>query len=224
MSISLDGSGDIDEIQKPKIIYYANQTLTALYTRFPHNMSYVNVELQEGLHSYYLRNTYAVSNTDVGNTAIRYILDSVEDPLPSRISKILSISDKDAECYRDQEVLINDISRTTSVLKKGHDGFYVAEPVAGNIYTVEMQSLHDLLTSDEPDEDELIYLAPVLHEALTTRIAAKVYGAMGNEDAMIKSQSLMKQYETICLRAEADDTLQSSTSNEHDKLREGGWE
>lgn len=224
LSLALDGSGDIDDIQKSKVIHATNQALTALYTRFPHNTDYVKVEMQEGVQKYYLRTKYAVSNTDPENTAVRYILDTAEFPLDARISKILSVTDPDAKCFRDEDVAINAPGKDASVQMLGFDGFYVKNPVAGNIYTVELQCLHPLLNVTDPNDDEEIVLAPVLHEALNCRIAAKVYGGMGNEDASIKEVSYFTQYENICKRVEDDDTLQKSTSSDHDKLREGGWE
>lgn len=224
LSLSLGGSGDIDENQKSKIIYYANQTLTQLYTRFPHKTSYVKIELQEDLHDYFLQPQFAVSNTDVADTSPRYIQDTVENPIDPRIGKILSILDEDAECYRDREVLLNDPSRDVAVKMIAHDGFFVRYPVAGNIYLVEVQSLHPMLNAETPDDDEVISLAPVLHEALTSRIAAKVYKAMGNADATAKGAEFMALYNELCDRIELDDTLQKTASNDHDKLREGGWE
>lgn len=224
LALSLDGAGEVDDLSKSKIVYYANQTLTALWTRFPHKTNYVNVELQDGLNKYYLRPVFAVSDTDVGNTNPRYIQDSADNPIDPRIAKIVAIMDRDAECFRDIDVLINDHSRNVAVKSLGYDGFFVREPVAGNIFEVEYQCLHPLLTVSDPVETEKIILAPVLEEALTCRIAAKVYGAIGNEDATLKSKSFMNQYEEICLRAEADDALQRSSSNDHDKVREGGWE
>ena len=223
LSISLDGSGDIDEIQKAKVIYFANQTLTALYTRFPHKIDYVKIVLSGDVHRYYLRNKHAVSNTDLTNTADRYIMDSAADPFEGPISKILSIRDDDAKCGQDRDILINELSAENAVRKLSHDGFRVEKPVEGNVYLIEYQALHPKLSVAEPDDEELIELAPVLHEALTTRIASKVYKAMGNEDAVVKANLLMQDYEDICRRAEADDSLQITVSNNHDKLREGGW-
>ena len=224
LSMSLDGSGDIDELAKPKIVHHANQVLTALYTRFPHKTDYVKVLLQEDLHKYYLRAEHAVSNTDQLNLAPRYIQDSVAEPFDPNLSKIIAIQDEDAECYRDVEVSINDLSKAVSVKKISFDGFWVKSPVAGNIYTVEYQCLHPKLTVDIPNDDEEIVLAPVLHEALTAGIAARVHAPIGSEDSTMKAAAYSNIYEGICLRAEADDTLQTSISNEHDKLREGGWE
>jgi hypothetical protein len=223
LSISLDGSGDIDDIQKSKVMYFANQSLTALYTRFPHKIDYVKVGLSGDVYRYYLRDEHTVSNTDPTNTADRYIMDTEADPFEGPISKILSIRDDDAECFRDRDILINELSAENAVRKLSHDGFRVEKPVDGNVYLVEYQALHPKLSVTEPNDDELIELAPVLYEALTTRIASKVYKAMGNEDAVVKANLLMQDYEDICLRAEADDSLQLSVSNNHDKLREGGW-
>lgn len=222
LSMSLDGSGDIDEISQSRIIHYANQALTALYTRFPHKIDYVDIELSDLIRTYYLRPEFAVSDTvSVGP---KYILDNSVDPLDQRITKIISIRDEDAENYRDRDVLINDTSHKVSVKTVSYDGFMVKEPVAGNIYTVEYQCLHPLLTVSEPQDNESIHLAPVLHEALELRIASKIYGAIGGEDSIMKSQSMMGQYEQLCVRAEASDMLQLTSSNEHDKVREGGWE
>lgn len=224
LAMALDGSGNIDELFQPKVLKHANDALTALYTRFPHKTDYVKIELQEDLHKYYLQAQFAASDTDVGNTNPRYILDSAEEPFDPRVSKIISISDSDAECWRDEEILINDPSHGTAVKKISFDGFYVKEPVAENVYMVEYQCLHPILSEEEPDEDADIFLAPVLYEALTARIASSIYAGIGNEDAIAKSVSYGNIYEGICIRAEADDTLQMSSSNNHDKLREGGWE
>lgn len=226
LSMALDGSGDIDDLNKSKVIYYANQALTALYTRFPHKRNYVDIELQEDLKRYYLKDEFAVSNTDVANTSPRYILDSVAEPFDRRLSKIVSIYDPDAECYRNQDLLINDFGAEAAVKTLGYNGFLVNEHITGNVLTVEYQCLHPKLNFKEPDDAEEIELAPVLEEALTCRIAAKVFGSMGSEEALVKSQSYMNIYETICQRAEADDTLQTSiaTSYRHDRYKDGGWE
>lgn len=224
LSMSLNASGEIDEIRQGQVIAFANDALTALYTRFPHNTDYVKVTLQDGQNKYYLRTEFAVSDQTPGNLNTRYITDTVDEPFAGRLSKIISIWDKDAEYYLDEEVVVNDEYASPAVKLLSYDGFYVDEPVADNVYTVKYQALHPLLSIDPAVETENIVLAPVLWQAFKAYVASSIFASIGGEDATVKAATQMNIYEGICIRAEADDTLQKSSSENHDKLREGGWE
>lgn len=221
LSLALDGNGNIAPDRKAGVIRYANETLTMLYNKFTHNTSYVKLELQEGVTDYILDSAYAVSDTDPANTNPRYIQDSAEAPFPNNVLKVTAITatDLDGNAY---PVRLNNLSEPTAVRTLSYNSFKVDQPVAGHVFEIEYQANHPRL-SIPIDEEQQIHIAPLLEEALLSRVAAKIYMGIGGEDALSKAQALFRNYEYITALTTGRDMVQESVADNQDKLDRGGW-
>lgn len=225
LSIGMEGGGTIDPDSQNRIVSYTKTALTGLYSRFAHNISYVKLELVEGLHDYKLNAIHAVSNEDVNNTDPRYILDSVDDPFTDNVVKVLAIAqldDPDTVEDESKELRLNVHPSLGGLKMPSYDKIYVPNPIAGAILNIEYQADHPKL-SLPADETEEIYLAPLLHEALEMRVAARVYNAMSGEAHVTRAQLLQRRYEHLCLMAESKDLLQESETSTFDKVRDKGF-
>ncbi len=222
LSIGDNGAGTIAEAGQPKILTLADQTLTALYSRFAHNRDYAKLELQKTINYYTLSDLFAVSNTDVGNDRPRYIKDSTDFPFSGEFIRLLSIKDEDAPFEEGVDLNINDRTSEYGIQMVGHDRMYVKTPMDGNTLLIEYQTKHEPL-SIPADLNQEITLIPTLEEALVVRVAAKVFAGIGGEDASYKSQGLFRQYEEICALAEREDLVQETSSDSHDKLDDKGF-
>jgi hypothetical protein len=222
LKIGMSGAGTIDATAQDRLVYYANQALMMLYNRFSHNRDYVKFEQKSGILRYYLRSTYAVSDTDGGNLNPRYILDDALAPFAGNLVRILTIRNEAAEDPGEREYQINDTGSARGVQLLSYDTLYFAEVVEGTVLDVAFQCSHPTLTIPV-DLDEEIFLAPILREALISKIAAKVYGSIGGEDSTLRMQFLEQQYESICVMAESQDMLSETFSQTHSKLYNGGW-
>ena len=215
ISLGAEGSGYIVAEGQDKIVSYANATLTAIYSRFIHSLNFAVVRQQAGVQRYRLNGLYAVSNTDVGNTNPRYIQDSLLEPFPGDVVRIIAVDQILLESQTDSPPDFD-------VRLLAQDTIYVLTPVEGQDMRVEYQSNHPRLSIPANPTDSIL-LAPILEEALESRVAAYVYAAMNGEAQLIKSQTLMARYEEICQLVKLENLLQEGAPNDHTKLIRGGW-
>jgi hypothetical protein len=223
LSIANDGDGSIVPEAQARIASYTEHALKLLYTRFAHNRHFVILETQEAIKSYQIKSTHAVSDATVGNEAVRFIKDSVDEPFQGNVLKILSLVPiADEENIDPEEVILNDNRNPDTVKFLKYDTLYFKEPVEGKQYVLEYQTGHPAF-SLPPDPNQEIELHPVLHDALAKKVAAKVFGTMNGQENLTKSQLLNSEYEDICKMVESQDLLQLSTTHEFKKLTNRGW-
>jgi hypothetical protein len=197
LSIGMEGAGTIADGQQSRIAHYTNQALTRIYNRFAHKRDYVTLVEVEN------QNLYT---------------------LPNDTLKILSASIPDPETGDPVDLKVNDSGDLSAIKIMGLNQIHIACPVADRVMTLERQVAPDKLVITAPvDLTQTIEIHPVLEEALTAKIAARVFGSMNGEENLIKAQSLEQQYEMICQSAEKEDVLQATVSNTHEKLIAGGW-
>lgn len=224
LKISTNGSGSIAEGDENKVIGMTNSALTALYARFSHKVNYVTLTLDDEIHEYHLTSDYAVSNVDPDNDNPRYITDTALEPFQDTLTKVIGalqlVSDVD-ECELD--LSLNDTSKRCTVKTMDYNTLYFAAPKTGRKILIEYMSKHPKLLYDVPLEAQEIDLAPALHEALELYVSSRVFLSIGGEMNILRSNALKSRYEEICLRAESRDTLQTSETDNHDKLTEGGF-
>ena len=218
LSIGLEGTGDIAENDRPRIIAYTNRALTRMYGRFSHKIDYVNITTQEDVQRYWLSPLHAVSDTDtVGNTAIRYITDTVADPFTGGVLKVRGVRSETEEYERFRDININDLSCPSGVMMLNYDLLFIKAPVADLVLTVEYTKKHDTIASDA-DEDTEISIHPFLEEALVFHVAARVISSIGGEENTMQGQRLFAEYERVCQLAEAEDMMQRSYQDANEKL------
>lgn len=220
--LGLEGFGDIEFKDKPRIISYANRALTRLYGRFSHKRNYAKIALNEDINRYVLDQVYAVSNTDPENSNPRYITDTALDPFLGRVLKVLSIRDESIEYEGDRNISINDMSDDAGVQMLDYRTLYVKTPVADTVWTVEYIERPEIIALDADDSHE-IDLHPFLEEALVFHVAARVIASIGGEENTAQSQRLFSEYERVCALAEMEDYTQEGQQDSHDLLYQRGW-
>lgn len=228
LSIGDEGAGSIKVTERDRITHYVNQALTLLYSRFAHNVDYVTLEQVEGLQRYKLDPLYAVSDTDVGNTNPRYILDTVAEPFSGNLIRIIGIEEEDTDEDVDtltQKLEINErysFDLTKGVRLLSYNTLFIQTPTAGRKLTIEYQAGHAPLSIPH-DITETINLAPILHNALEAKVGQKVFSAMVSEESQVKAAMLDAEYERICQTVESENLLPHNTPTKHDRLRNKGF-
>lgn len=223
LKIGMDGEGSIEPSAQSRILNYAEQALEQIYVRFSHNRDYVTLKLAEGVKTYDLTQIHAATNTDETNTALRYILDTEDNPFTGRLLKILAVKDlDDEEDEFNQELLLNSSRNPNAIELLSYNRLHFKTVVADRLLSVELSLRHKAFPL-RVDPTFEIELHPALNDALCKLIAAKVYAAMNGQENAAKAANLTAEAEMIFQRAEAEDLLQLSTSNEAPTLRDRGF-
>lgn len=224
LSMGMEGEGFISAEDQPKIIGYANNVLTQLYTRFVHKVNYVKLESLATVNTYHLRTVHAVTNTDTDNTRTRYIKDSVDEPFLGDLVKVISVFLEPLEVEAVGKLLtINNEPDDLAVKIIDFDSIYLKAPEDERSYIIEYQSKHARLIAGNDAGEQEIYLAPVLWEALESGICSRVFNSLGGEENILRARELMTRYENICQQVEMKDMLQLTSGNNHTKLVERGF-
>ncbi len=225
IKVGMEGEGAIDPTDQARVTHYTNSALTLLHSKFSHKQDYVNIKLIAGRKKYPLRTVHNVSNLDPGNTEDRFIQDSTTDQYAGDLIKIISVvaqptaDEPDVDPY---EVVLNNTEADAPFRTTTFDTLYIEEPVVDQILTIEYQVNHSKLTMP-PNLLQEIELAPVLHEALEAKVAARVYGTMNGEAHIMKSQLLNAQFEEICALVKQEDLLQETRTALHSKFSDRGF-
>lgn len=214
LAIGSEGEGDVQPEGKDRLVAYANSALTAIHSRFAQRIEFATIVLSSDLKRYRLNKLYAVSNTAVNNTAPRYIKDSVAEPFVEGVVRISAVTIL--------ELPEPEISLELETRLLGHDTIYINNPLTGVKILVEYQVNHPRLSIPFVESEEII-LAPMLEEALETKVAAMVYSAMNGEAQVAKAQLLNARYEEICATIKGESLVQEASPVAHEKLGIGGW-
>jgi len=225
MHVGQEGVGLIHDDHKDRLTQYTNQALTLLHSKFPHKVDYVKLIQVDGLQRYVLKNIHAVSNTDVGNTAERYIQDSVDMPFEDILIRVLSIEEEDTDEDTDedpQRLTLNQDFNEQSIRTLSYNTLWIPKPVAGRELTIQYQLGHPKL-SFPANMDEEIDVAPLLEDALQTKVASKVFGAISGEDALTRHQMLENEFTALCSLVKEEDLLSLTQTSAHSKLTDRGF-
>ena len=215
LALSGEGSGNIVESARPKIIMYANDALTRLHTRFPLRTKDVLVEMYAHITNYHLLPRYA-RNTSPQVEKYAYILDLPLEPFIDEVIQIESVFDTHG-C----SIPLNDDGNPRSVFTPQSKVLQVPHPVAGAALNVVYRTKHDNLEHEKLDQP--IFLPETLHSAFTAYIAYKVYSHMNTVEATNKAQEHLAFYESVCGEVNQHDTLNGSVSTTNQRFEERGW-
>lgn len=222
--VGSEGSGTIDEAKYPQLIQYANEGMKRLHARFILLEHDVLVEQKAHITNYHLRTKYAESaGADVDYA---YIKDVPGEPFIDDVIKILRVVRADGTVFP-----LNDTGRADSLFTPAPTVLQVPRPLEGMAMSVHYQAYHRPLADGQdgrgikPQEvlDQWIDLPPVLHGALQSYVAAKVFSHMGGQENMVKSGEHMANYESICGEIMMTDLMSQSAHTTTDKLTERGF-
>jgi len=218
LSLSGEGSGEIQEAQKKKIILHANAGLKRIYSRFVLREQSVILNLYKHITNYHLEPRFAECYEPEGdddNEEIRYILDLPKEPFTRDFLRILNVRDDQGNLLP-----LNNEDHPLSLFTPQSHVLQVPRPENGIALTVVYQAFHPELTGDT---DQHIQLPPSLEEALTAYVGWKVLGNMITQDAQAKSIEHKKTFEDICKEVVELDTIATSTTTSNTRFTRNGW-
>lgn len=216
LSIGAEGAGEIIPSQHNKLIYYTNQALLRLYSRFVLREEDLLLRCLDWVTSYHFLKKFAV-NSPVHDPEIPpYILDQPGAPFQQDVIKVLTVYDG-----RGCELPLNDVENCRSLFTPQPNVLQVPNPITDYVLTVIYQARHPKL----PDNnlDSCIHLPDVLEEALTAYIAFMVYSNMNGAENAAKAAEHMARYEAICLEVISRDLVSSSSSTTNTKFEKRGF-
>lgn len=216
----MDGAGSIEEMDRNRIVFYANQALQHISSRFSYKRSYVKLGLVEGRRTYPMRKAFAKSVLGAG----AWLDDTIDEPLISDVVKVLSVTQLtkpgDAS-FQPLSLFLNDRA-ATGVRLKAFDTLFFPEAQTGALYEIELQVSHEKL-SIPVDEDQEIYLPPGMEEALLVKTAAGCIGSMGGEPNSVSAARLDARFEQLCAMVIMEDLNAETSTDEQLKRLDLGF-
>lgn len=228
LAIAGGGTGTITAEKQPQVIVAANKTLSRLSRDFPYKICYVKLLAQADTSRYNLDPVHAVSNTDVGNTAIRYLNDA-DFTFDGSLIKVREVTRLDrTDTTEIDETLITSLNKRSTdsgfgVRLNGTRALILEQPLDGDIYEVEYQARAATIASDVIDLTAEIDIPAALETALELGTAARVWGSMNNELAIAKTRELWARYGEEVATLEFEDMMGESENDGFDKLRDKGF-
>lgn len=224
LSLGSDGTGTIDESQYPKLIQYTNEAMRRLHGKFLLKENDILVEQKAHITNYHLRTKYAESAG--AEVPYRYIKDLPGEPFTDDVVKVIAVYRADGYRYP-----LNDAGQMDSLFTPSPTILQVPKPYEGLAMSVHYQAYHTPLADGQDGRgvtsqqilDQWIELTPMLHGALQSYVAGKVFSHMGGQENMLKSQEHMANYEAICAEVMMNDLVTQTFDTTTDKLEQKGF-
>lgn len=214
LAISGEGSGAIPFQFEPKVIHHLNQSLIAIYGRFPLHEKEVQIRAYDNKALYPLKKIYADSDATV--VPQKFISDTVDEPFLEDVLKIMTIYDEDGEL-----VPFNQDDEDCKVYTPTTSTIQLVEPVAGNSYFIIYHALHKKLVVGDLTQE--VEVPEVLVPALYSHVGYQVFSAMGGQDNAAKAAEHLSTYESACIEITEKDLVSSSVENASTKLSNRGF-
>lgn len=217
LAISGEGSGNIKDESRAKLIAYANEGLTRIYSRFILSEKSVLVETVEGITNYHLKTRFAESSGS--DEPFQYIKDLFAEPFVEDVIRILDVYDS----YGRKRVL-NDDGDPDSLFTPRPDTLQVPHAKGGMALGIAYQARHPELFAEGHDVlGQYIDLPVFLEPALQQFVAHKVYSHMNGQDHVAKGIEYANAYEALCQEIESRDLTRSTWHTTHTKLEDRGF-
>jgi hypothetical protein len=217
LSLTNDGSGEINVNKHAQIIQYTNESLLRLYSRFCLLEKDVLIEMVGHITHYHLRPEFA-ETTDNPDRRL-YIKDLAGEPFTGDVIKILEVYNSYG-----QKMPLNDTDLKDSLFTPQHDILQVPNPTHGVGLGVHYQARHPVLRDDGREYINQDILLPFsLEGALIKHIAYQVYNDMNGQENIIKGQEYLGSYDAICAEVADRDLAHQSISTSHHKLHTRGF-
>lgn len=216
LSMSNDGSGEIADNSKNKLVGYMNDALDRLYTRFC--LLEREVMLRQYLHitQYHLDKRFAVENPDRPSSNYPYILDLPAEPFSDDAVKILEVYDE-AGC----RLPLNDADDFTSLFTPYPTTLQVPNPKDGRPLSVRYQAIHPTLEFGAYTTE--IKLPAILESPFLTLVAHFVFSHMNSAESTVKGQEHFATYERLCAEIEGKGNAEISGPSTSNKFQVRGF-
>ena len=219
-NLSVAENNTIIPQKRPQVVTYLNAGLLELYSKFVLKESDMIIEMREGVTNYHLLKRYAMSQYNESNLPDRwhlpYIIDNVGEPFPEDVIKILSVYDS-----LGVKLPLNDLESCISVFSPQSTVLQIPNPIPGQALTLEYQARHAVL--DHCDCEAEIVLPDVLHGALRSYIAWKMFSHMNTQESTAKGQEHAMGFESACVDVVDKDLVNSSSSTTNVRFHKRGW-
>lgn len=211
-NLSLAKTGTIEVADHGLIVGGVNHALKLMYSRFVIERDFLVLRVTPHHTKYEFRVTHNESDTDlVGNTAPRYIVDSVEEPFTGRFAQLIDIRDPD-----DNVIDVDIVDGAYSVRRLAYDRIWTRDvpifedgTITEQLWTVEYAVRPEQLTLPITGSEEIV-LPDLLEEALLAKAASRVFASMGGEENLLKAKTLDDRYEILCADVETRGILPNS--------------
>lgn len=214
LSLSGEGSGDILEDKKPRILAYINEALLRLYSRFVLLEDDLILEQLPWILNYPLEMINATTQAPPPAGKHTYILDTEAKPFTGDVIKITRVRNDHG-----YQIPINDEESPFSVFTPSPQILRVPKPAAGRLLGVDYQAKHPELT----EATDRILLPDTLHKALSSYVAYLTFSHMNTQEMAVKSQEHLSLYEGVCQEVERMDLVNSSSSQTNTRFAKRGW-
>lgn len=215
-AMAVDGTGTIEEVHQPKVVRYLNEGLRRLHGRFPLIQKDVLIELRDHITNYHLIPRFAESNWVPEEVEFPYIKDLIQEPFTGDVARILEVRNSFGHMLP-----LNDPENRMSVFTPQVDVLQVPRPITGVALSVMYQAYHPTISHHDLQAE--IVLPNVLSSALCAYAAYNVFSHMNTQEATMKAQEHMAKYESICAEVEAQDLVNSSSSQTNSRFAKRGW-
>lgn len=215
LAISNDGSGEIVEDKKPKIILYANRALSRLYSKFVLKEGRLILQQSVIRDLYPLRVENSRTYQEANDEGPGFILDYEASPFRGDVLKILSAANEEGEHYH-----LNKDGHVGSLFTPEPDVLQVPFPTGGQAIGITYQAKHVELAGDETQEVEL---PSVLEPALAAYIASEVYANMNRPEHQALGVRHLSRFEEICAETETNGIVGESMTSGFSKFNLRGF-
>lgn len=219
LSISGEGSGNIIEAGRPKVIEAVNAALKDMFGRVVLLEKELLIRSLDWKSLYYLRKEHAVMDP---STELKYIIDTPKNPFTGDLVKVLHVRN---ECG---DILpLNDAEQWASVFTPHFDSLQLTHPGAGQVFSVGYQALHPVIldTMDSADAvlNQEIRIPPLFEEVLRLKVAYGIFSAMSGQEMSLKAQSLEVAYEGKFIEIDQKNLIGDSGQDTNVKIYQRGF-
>lgn len=196
---------------------WINLGLKAIYSEFWLASAEIYIQQYEQIETYVLSYDYAVSNT-AGSQAIKYIIDTTENPFQDNVLKIEAAFDEDGV-----ELPMNDITEELSIHTPTYRSIQIPYPNNENMTAIQYRATHakiNFSSGMDPTAIEIAIPHP-LHEALLWYVASRAFGSLGGDQGVEGNDYYQKYTNRVATVRQQGLYIQTEASNW--RFDQNGW-
>lgn len=222
IALAVDGRGELQEKEYPKVVGHINLGLVELHKRFNLLQKELRLHLRPDVNKYYLREDKVGSLSNMGRRV--YIQEPDEDDEDGflNIVEVTGAYDSAGE-----SIDLNNRHSTPFITQTAPDTLKITKVTAPMVIDVEYQAFPDKIVIDEgfdPADVELNITDNIL-EALLYYVAGRVYKPTGSNESTAgadKSASYDSKYELACQKLELLG-LETQCNDDENTFEKEGW-
>ena len=210
--------GGIYPTYTDEVLYYVNQALVQLHTRFELKKNEVIIQLHEEVSLYRLTSAHAYSN-EASNEYYKYIDDLGQYPFTDDIIKVDRVYNE-----LGNELIINNNTAECTIYTPEYNLLHVTNAEDTNALSLVYSARHDELELDigETPDDIEVHIQPSLLHPLGLYVAYLAYNSLGGNENVGIALGKLQQFEAYCLQIETLGTL-NKDNHTNNRLLKKGW-